>query len=102
MVARFQVMGRWFTCDDWKAALNEEKHGVSFQEAGEVFDDAWGIMREDLFHSQDEARYTYVGRSGKGRLLRVSFCYRDGATIRLISARGANRAEQRAYYQQRR
>lgn len=96
-------MGRWFIWDDWKAALNEWKHGVTLLEAGEIFDDAWGIVREDLFHSQDEDRYTYYGYSGKGRLLRVSFCYCDGgATVRLISARVANRAEQRTYYQQRR
>lgn len=79
-----------FEWDDEKAARNERKHRVSFENAQEVFDDPRAVPFEDLEHSSpDETRYLMIGMTSIGLLL-VSFTYRDD-TIRLISARVAEK-----------
>lgn len=99
MVAYVKFGSRRFVWDDCKAILNLEKHGIDFDEAASAFDDLRGIMFSDVLHSGEEDRYCLLGCDLKGRLLRVSFCYRDGGlTIRLISARRASRGECYGYY----
>ena len=85
-----------FEWDDSKAAKNLEKHGVSFDEAKTVFDDEQGILIADPDHSEDEDRFVLLGAS-KTRLLVVCRCYRREETIRIISARRANKREATAY-----
>ena len=46
-----------FTWDITKAIANFEKHGVPFEEAATVFDDAIGLEWEDLTHSHVEPRF---------------------------------------------
>ena len=46
-----------FEWDGQKARDNEQKHGVSFVEASEVFDDDNSSAVSDPDHSVDEARY---------------------------------------------
>jgi hypothetical protein len=46
-----------FEWDAMKACLNQRKHGVSFQEATEVFGDDYSSCIRDPDHSQEEDRY---------------------------------------------
>jgi uncharacterized DUF497 family protein len=85
-----------FEWDTNKAASNFDKHGVTFNEASTVFDDALAGLRYDPDHSQEEERYLLIGRSARGRLLIVSHTDRDEGT-RIISAREATPRERRSY-----
>ena len=79
-----------FLWDARKAASNERKHGVGFQEATTVFDDGLSVTIADPDHSVDEQRFLLVGLSTRRRLLVVAHAERGGS-IRIISARRANR-----------
>ncbi len=46
-----EIGGMIFEWDDAKAALNLEKHGISFYEAASVFSDWNGILLPDVKHS---------------------------------------------------
>lgn len=85
-----------FEWDPDKAAHNRKKHGASFEEAQTVFEDDLFVVFEDPDHSIHEKRYLIVGQSNEGCLLVVSYTER-ARRVRLISARPANRREQRAY-----
>ena len=85
-----------FTWDPRKAAANERRHGVSFHEATTVFDDSLSVTIHDPDHSLDEERHLLVGMSKDQRLLVVAHA-EQGDTVRLISARRANRRERQAY-----
>lgn len=85
-----------FEWDPEKARENEQKHGVGFPEASEVFDDDHSSSVPDPDHSADEGRYLIFGISKQGRHLVVSYTER-GERIRLISARQMTSRERRAY-----
>jgi uncharacterized DUF497 family protein len=85
-----------FEWDDAKAASNFGKHGVTFGEAATVFDDPLTVTWPDPDHSDDEDRFLTVGHSAAGRTVIVSHTDREDR-IRIISAREANRREQRGY-----
>lgn len=87
-----------FEWDPEKALANESKHGVSFFEACEVFDDGYSSAAPDPGHSQDEDRYLIFGMSKDSHYLVVSYTER-GDRIRLISARKMMPRERRAYEQ---
>jgi hypothetical protein len=87
-----------FEWDPAKARANEEKHGVSFFEACEVFDDDYSSSVRDPDHSEDEDRYLTFGLSKMARYLVVSYTER-GDRIRLISVREMTPRERRAYEQ---
>ena len=90
--------GLKFTWDGRKNAANQKKHGVSFEEAKTVFYDEFARLISDPDHSEEEDRYILLGRSSRLCLLIVCHCYReDDETIRIISARKANRLEKRQY-----
>ena len=82
--------------DPNKAALNQKKHGVSFEEAATIFDDPLSSTIEDLLHSQTEERLIIVGKSKQNRLLVVVHVDR-GERIRIISARLATNYERKTY-----
>lgn len=85
---------------DWiKAATNEQDHEVSFDEAGEVFDDPNAFHFFDDKHSLDEIRYNVVGVA-RGRLLFVVYTMRGEDIFRLISAREADDYHRKLYEQQ--
>ena len=87
-----------FEWDDQKAELNKRKHGVSFEEAATVFDDADALQIFDPDHSEAEDRFILLGLSSILRILVVCHCFRaDGETIRIISARKATRNESSTY-----
>ena len=85
-----------FEWDEEKAAANLAKHGVSFEEAGTIFDDPLYVDFYDPDHSSEEHRYIIIGESRQGRLLVVSYMERGDVT-RLISAREVTRSEREAY-----
>jgi uncharacterized protein len=87
-----------FEWDDRKAAANESKHGVSFEQARAVFFDERARLIDDPDHSGDEERFILLGLSGTLRLLVVCHCYRgEGNVIRIISARKATARESKSY-----
>jgi uncharacterized protein len=86
-----------FDWDDEKADLNLKNHGVSFDEASEVFFDPNLIEGFDAEHSVDEARFYVIGFSSR-KLLYVVFAERlDGEIIRIISARKAEQKKENEY-----
>lgn len=87
-----------FDWDENKAALNIERHGVTFEEAQEVFDDDWAVVVPDHAHSFGERRYRIIGASSQ-RLLFVVYVERAGDVIRIISAREPESYERRLYYE---
>ena len=87
-----------FEWDSNKAAANERKHGISFEEAAEVFDDDLSSTVPDPDHSVGESRLVIFGRTRRGRPLVVAFADRGGR-IRIISARLMTRRERQAYEQ---
>ena len=82
--------------DEAKAASNERKHGVSFQEARTVFDDPLAVIFDDDPPSIGEQREIIIGHSEEDRLLLVCFTQR-GPSVRIISARTATRRERKDY-----
>ena len=89
-------MALHFLWDPRKAGSNERKHGIGFQEATTVFDDSLSVTIHDPAHSVDEQRFLLLGLSIRRRLLVVAHSER-GESIRIISARRANRRERRIY-----
>jgi uncharacterized protein len=87
-----------FEWDAEKARENEQKHGVTFLEASEVFGDDHSSSVSDPDHSVGEERYLIFGISNQGKHLVVSYTER-GDRIRLISARQMTSPERRAYEQ---
>lgn len=89
-----------FEWDPKKAAGNNAKHGVSFEEAGTAFFDPGGIDGEDVEHSTAESRRFRLARSVAENILVIAYTLRSHGhekTIRIISARLANRKEKRRY-----
>jgi hypothetical protein len=90
-----------FEWDSRKAAENQKKHGVSFEEARTAFFDESARLIDDPDHSGEEERFILLGLSSTLRLLVVCHCYRsEGNVIRIISARKATARESKAYPQQ--
>ncbi len=87
-----------FEWDENKAQINKKKHGVSFEEASTVFDDADALQIFDPDHSESEDRFILLGMSAVLRILVVCHCYRaEDSKIRIISARKATRNESSTY-----
>lgn len=86
-------------CFEWdpaKEETNKKKHGISFEEAKQALSHELGfLLKEDL--SKNENRYVYLGMCKKLRLLVVVAAYSERETIRIISARKANKKEQKLY-----
>ena len=85
-----------FEWDSRKAQANLRKHGVSFSEAATAFKDPLSITVVDPDHSIREGRFILIGRSRQQHLVVAVHIERD-ETIRIISARHANRREREAY-----
>ena len=91
-----------FEWDRRKDAANIRKHGVSFEEARTAFYDGNAIQFLDPDHSEDEDRFILLGTSFKLRIPVVCHCFRESETVvRIISARKADRSEERDYWRRR-
>ena len=86
-----------FEWDSQKAASNEKKHGISFEEAQSVFFDEQALLLEDPQPRHEEERFILLGLSASLRLLVVVHALRERDVIRIISARKATRKEKREY-----
>ena len=84
-----------FDWDPRKDAANRKKHDVSFQEAKTAFTDEFARLIADPDHSEEEDRFILLGMSIHSRLLVVCHCVREGETIRIISARKADKRERK-------
>lgn len=82
--------------DKKKNEINIKKHGISFELATKIFLDEARIEWYDENHSTDEDRYITIGLVGE--VLFVVYTERE-KSIRLISARLANKDEKEAYYE---
>lgn len=96
MDIEFELRGIRFRWNAEKARRNIEKHGVSFEQAAQVFFDPF-IRYMDASASQEQ-RDGAVGSDFDFRVLFVVHVTIEGDFIRLISARKAEPKE-RAYYE---
>jgi uncharacterized DUF497 family protein len=89
-----------FEWDERKNRRNISKHGISFEQAIEVFDDVYALKLFDESHSDYEERFYLIGRDLRERELTVCHCYRgkNDDIIRIISARKANENEIEFYW----
>ena len=93
----FEHGGTSFRWDDSKAAENQRRHGVSFEEAATVFDDPLFVLQDAS--RNEERRDAVIGFSSAGRLLTVVHIEAEDEFIRIISAWRASAAEE-AFYDQ--
>jgi uncharacterized DUF497 family protein len=87
-----------FEWDEAKAAANLVKHGVSFEQARQAFDDPFAIDFVDDREDYGESRLILFGMV-EGRLLVVAHTLRDDK-VRIISAREAEPHERRKYHEE--
>ena len=85
-----------FDFDENKSSTNKKEHGVSFNEAQEIWNDIRAIFNGPA-NSISEDRWLAIGKIGHG-LYTAVYTYR-GDTIRLISVRKA-REDERAVYEE--
>jgi uncharacterized DUF497 family protein len=88
-----------FEWDENKNQKNIAKHKVSFEEAKSAFYDPNALVIHDPRNSDDnEDRFLLLGMSMNLKLLIVCHCYRaNDEVIRIISARKADKNEEKAY-----
>ncbi len=79
-----------------KARSNLAKHGVGFEAARSVFDDAFAFECCDFESEPSEVRYAITGMVNEV-ILTVVYTER-GERTRIISARRATKHEQTEYY----
>ena len=94
-----------FEWDPMKARTNQRKHGITFEEAVNVFDDPDALFEQDRSDEETgEPRWQALGLVGGMVLLLVAHTVRaddPDEVIRLISARRATRKERKRYEQTR-
>ena len=83
-----------FQWDENKAQSNVQKHGITFEEAAEVFFDRFRQTGDAS--TDNEQRDFILGYSSRQRILWVVYVERDKWT-RIISARRATRHERKSY-----
>lgn len=85
-----------FDWDEGNINKNLIKHGISCQEAEEIFLDSKAIHLEDDKHSIKESRYIIIGRNFSEKILTAIYMIRKNK-IRIISVRNANKKEKDWY-----
>jgi hypothetical protein len=98
MDAYFLYAGQRFRWDLEKARSNFAKHGVSFEQACEIFFDPFVRLLDAT--AEEEARETALGLTEDWTLLFVVHAVREDEVIRIISARPASSTERRLYEDQ--
>lgn len=83
-----------FTYDKKKSIANKAKHGISLEEAKEL----WFVPSVELeARTVDEPRFMIIGRMNK-KFYSCIYTMR-GDTIRLISARRSRKSEEEIYHE---
>ena len=87
-----------FEWDETKNRINKSKHGVDFETATHVFEDTLLASRVERIVNAEE-RWQTIGMSeGLLLLLVVHLCsLEDEITVRIISARKADKHERKRY-----
>ncbi|MCD6397043.1 MAG: BrnT family toxin [Spirochaetaceae bacterium] len=94
-----QIIFEW---DAKKDKINLNKHDVSFEEAKSVFYDEYAIFYFDPEHSENEDRFLLLGMSFKLKTLVICHCFRqEEKIVRIISARKADKSEEKVYWRDR-
>lgn len=90
-------MGLVFEWNPEKAALNLQKHGVTFEQASHVFYDSLAVTYPN--HYRDEERFHIVGHYCNVCLMVVHTIryVGDDTVIRIISARRLSKQERKHY-----
>jgi uncharacterized DUF497 family protein len=84
--------------DEAKNLANQRKHGISFEEAEELFASRSDYLEIfDEAHSEFEDRFIAIGPVTRGLIL-VVWTAQDDDTLRIISARGASEREHALYH----
>ena len=91
----YRLQGLEFEWDENKAVANIQKHGVTFEEAAEIFLDPF-YQTGDASADDNEERDFIIGYTFSLRLLLAVYVER-GVRTRIISARPAIRAERKIY-----
>lgn len=86
-----------FEWDENKDKSNQAKHGISFDEAAEIFQYPMYKLVDNRF-DYGEIRYIGIGSNQQMIVLTVVFTERE-SRIRIISARRASRKERKLYYE---
>lgn len=87
-----------FDWDQKKAASNQTKHKITFDQAITAFDDPFALIAPDPKHSnRTEVREWLIGEADAGVLVVVFTIRQPESVYRLISARKANRKERKRY-----
>lgn len=83
--------------DEAKNLSNQKSHGVSFEEAAELFsDDVDCLEIYDAHHSDAEERFISIGPIRRG-LVMVVWTERFDDAVRIISARWTSKREAERY-----
>lgn len=86
-----------FEWDPAKAKANEAKHGLSFEEAAELFRSATDYLEiYDEQHSEQEDRFIAIGPIQRGVIV-VACTERDEDAVRILSARMATKKEKQRF-----
>lgn len=89
-----------FKWDPKKANVNLSKHGISFDQATEVFNDPLHLSILDNEHSGQEERWVTLGKLKNNEYIVVAHTFSEqagAAFIRIISARKATKHERNQY-----
>ncbi len=85
-----------FEWDESKDLTNQNKHGVTFNEAATIYGDPLALTFDDPEHSENEERLLTFGVSRLNKFLIVSHTERNGK-MRIISARKMETSERKIY-----
>ena len=86
-----------FDWDPEKDKINRAKHGLSFEDATELF--KTGVYYLEIYdegHSEHEDRFIAVGPIKRGVIV-VAYTEREDDVLRLLSARMATKNERRLF-----
>ena len=86
-----------FGWDSKMEISNQKQHKVSFDESKTVFSDQFARLIIDPDHSDDEDRFILLGTSIHSNLLVVCHCISTNDSVRIISARKAEKQERNIY-----
>ena len=84
-----------FEWDETKRRINIQKHGIDFRSVIEAFDSPMVCILDPRVE-YGEDRWIGIGLA-EGRLLTIVYTERKSDSIRIISARKANRYEKEKY-----
>jgi uncharacterized protein len=96
------MAGMIFAWDEAKSLANQKKHGLSFDDVIDVFNDPLRLTLHDRIEN-GEARWQTLGTMGHYRIIVVAHTFQDeegNEVIRIISARPVTRRERRNYENQ--